>query len=175
MNENKEIWKDVVGYEGLYQVSNNGRVKSLWFGKERILKPMKTIWGYLQVDLNKNGERKGYRVHRLVAQTFLPNPDNLPVVNHKDENKENNKVENLEFCDTKYNINYGTRNQRVAEKLTNGKRSKPIFQYTKTGEFIQEWKSATDVERNLGYSHCHISQCCNEKRKSANGFIWKYK
>ena len=107
--ENNEVWKDVKDYEGLYQISDKGRVKSLWFGKEKILKPGRDTCGYLQVNLSKNGEKKTYQVHRLVAKSFLPNPDNLSEVNHKDENKENNIVENLEFCDRKYNINYGTR------------------------------------------------------------------
>ena len=174
-NENEEVWKDVSGYEGLYQVSDKGRVKSLWFGKERILKPGKLKKGYLQVSLSKNREMKGYKVHRLVCQTFLPNPNNLPEVNHKDEDKTNNKVENLEWCDRKYNNNYGNHNQKVFEKTTNGKLSKPVLQFTKSGEFIQEWKSTMDVKRNLGFDQGHISQCCLGKLKSAYGFIWKYK
>ena len=162
----EEIWCPIKGYEGLYEVSYQGRVKSLKFGKERILKPLRHTSGYLQVNLCKNGEVKHCLVHRLVAQTFIPNPDNLPEVNHKDENKTNNKVSNLEFCDAKYNINYGTRNDRC---------SKPVLQFTKDGEFVKEWKSSTDVERNLGFAQQHISSCCTGKRKSANGFVWKYK
>ena len=170
MNENNEIWKNIEGYEGLYQVSNLGRVKSLRFGKERILKPGNNVQGYLHVILLKNGERKWCSIHRLVAQTFIPNPDNLSDINHKDEVKTNNSVQNLEWCSAKYNCNFGTRNQRISEKT-----SKPVLQFTKDGELIREWKSATDVQRNLGYDNSHISKCCNEKRKSANGFIWKYK
>ena len=170
-----EIWKDIAGYEGLYQVSDKGRVRSLKYGKERILKPRNIGQGYLQVILCKNREMKQYYVHRLTAQTFIHNPNNLPQVNHKDEVKTNNSVENLEWCDRKYNNNYGTRNQRIAEKNTNGKRSKPVIQFTKSGEFIKEYKSLMDVQRNLGYSQGNISGCCNGKRKSANGFFWKYK
>ena len=96
-----EVWKDVFGYEGLYQVSNLGRVKSLKYGKERILKPLKDGGGYIFVHLCKNGERKMYKIHRLVAFTFLTNPQNLSDVNHKDEDKTNNSVQNLEFCDKK--------------------------------------------------------------------------
>lgn len=162
----EEIWCPIKGYEGLYEVSDKGRVRSLKFGKERILKPGRMTKGYLTVGLCKNGEQKMYLVHRLVAKTFIPNPDNLPQVNHKDENKENNSVQNLEWCTDKYNTNYGTRTQRA---------SKPILQYTKSGELVREWKSASDVERNLGYAHQHISSCCTGRYKSAYNFIWKYK
>ena len=165
----EEIWCPIKGFEGLYEVSDKGRVRSLKFGKERILKPGRNT-GYLLVCLYKNGEKKWCKVHRLVAKTFIPNPDNLPEVNHKDEDKENNSVQNLEWCDQKYNINYGTRTQRQAEKC-----SKPVLQYTKDGEFVMEWKSMQDVQRNLNYSQGHISSCCTGKRKSAYGFIWKYK
>ena len=98
----EEIWCPIKGYENIYEVSDKGRVKSLKFGKERILKLGITTDGYLMVKLLKNGEKKNLLVHRLVAQTFIPNPDNLPEVNHKDENKENNSVQNLEWCDRKY-------------------------------------------------------------------------
>ena len=167
---NEEIWCPIKGYEGLYEVSDKGRVRSLKSGKERILKPLRIKTGYLQVQLLKNGEQKMYLVHRLVAQTFTPNPYNLQEVNHKDEDKDNNSVQNLEWCDRKYNINYGNRNQMVSIKL-----SKPILQYTKSGGFIREWKSTYDIERNLGYFHNCISYCCNGKLKSAYGYVWKYK
>ena len=166
MEEKDEVWCPIKGFEGLYEVSDQGRVRSLKFGKERILKPVRTPKGYLQVSLYKNGKMKPIRIHRLVAQTFIPNPDNLPEVNHKDENKENNSVHNLEWCDSKYNNNYGTRTDRC---------SKPVLQFTKSGEFVKEWKSAMDVERNLGYFHNNISYCCTGRYKSAYGFIWKYK
>ena len=163
--KNNEIWKDILGYEGLYQVSNLGRVKSLKYGKEKILKPRKNTKGYLSIKLYKNGLKKTYYVHRLTAQTFIPNPNDLTEINHKDEDKENNRVENLEWCDRKYNNNYGTRTVKC---------SKLVLQFTKTGEFVNEWKSTMDVERNLGYDHSKISACCNGKRKSAYNFIWKY-
>lgn len=166
----EEIWCPIKGYEGVYEVSDKGRVKSLKYGKERILKPIRNLNGYIQVKLRKNGDNKMCCVHRLVAQTFIPNPDNLPEVNHKDENKENNSVQNLEWCDRKYNNNYGTRNQMVSMKL-----SKPILQYTKSGELVREWKSATDVQRTLGYAYQHISNCCTGRYKSAYNFIWKFK
>lgn len=166
----EEIWCPIKGFEGLYEVSDKGRVKSIGYGKERILKPRRNTRGYLRVNIYKNGEQKTYLVHRLVAKTFTPNPHNLPEVNHKDENKENNSVQNLEWCSEKYNSNFGSRNQRIADK-----KSKPVLQYTKSGEFVKEWKSAVDVQRNLKYSQGNISSCCNGKLKSAYGFIWKYK
>ena len=167
---NEEIWCPIKGYEGLYEVSDKGRVKSVGYGKERILKPGRNSRGYLQFCLWKNGEQKMYLVHRLVAQTFIPNPDNLPEVNHKDEDKENNSVQNLEWCDRKYNLNFGTRAQRQSEKC-----SKPVLQYTKSGEFVREWKSIMDVQRNLNYNQSNISKCCTGKCKSAYGFIWRFK
>ena len=166
----EEIWCPINGYEGLYDVSDKGRVRSLKFGKERILKPLRNTCGYLQVCLCKNGEIKQCLVHRIVAQTFNPNPDNLTEVNHKDENKTNNSVQNLEWCDRKYNINYGIRNQIISMKL-----SKPVLQFTKGGKFVKEWKSTIDVERNLGYSHTNIASCCTGKLKYAYNFIWKSK
>ena len=165
-NENEEVWRDIEGYEGLYQVSNLGRVKSLWYGKERILKLGRNIFGYLTVGLHKNEQQKTCKVHRLVAQAFIPNPNNLPDVNHCDEDKTNNSVQNLEFCDAKYNNNYGTRTEKC---------SKPVQQFTKSGEFVKEWKSLHDIERNLGYSSSNISGSCRGARKSAYNFIWKYK
>ena len=118
MNSNsKEIWKEIKGYEGRYQISSLGRVKSLNYnktGKEDILSPG-NIRGYLHVRLSKEGKSKPFQVHRLVALHFIPNPNNYPEVNHKDENKQNNTVDNLEWCDRKYNCNYGTRTQRSSE------------------------------------------------------------
>ena len=165
-----EIWCPIKGYESLYEVSDKGRVKSIGYGKDRILKLLRDRGGYLHVYLYKNGEKKMYLVHRLVAKTFIPNPDNLPEVNHKDEDKTNNSVQNLEWCDRKYNLNFGTRAQRQAEKL-----SKPVLQYTKSGKLVREWKSATDVQRNLGYFQNYISYCCTGRYKSAYNFIWKFK
>ena len=174
-NENEEVWKDISGYEGHYQVSDQGRVKSLKQGKERILKPINDVNGYLRVNLWKNGDKKNYLIHRLVAMTFIPNPQNFTQINHIDEDKSNNNVNNLEWCTAKYNINYGTHNQRSADKRTNGKCSKPVIQFTKDGKIVKEWKSTMDVERNLGYYHSNISACCNGIFNSAYNFVWKYK
>ena len=151
-----EIWHDIEGYKGLYQVSNKGRVKSLKWGKERILRPGINSCGYLKVVLYKNTAAQHRLVHRLVAEVFIPNLENKPQVNHKDENKLNNCVNNLEWTTAKENSNYGTRNERVSRK---------ILQYSKSGEFIREWQSAAEVERVLGIDNSNITKCCKSKFK----------
>lgn len=179
----KEWWRPIKDYEGLYEVSNKGRIKSLEraiirrikgkiYVKERILKPCINRKGYLQVCLSKDGKQKMYRVHRLVAETFIPNPDNLPQVNHKDECKTNNIPENLEWCDNKYNTTYGTARERGAENC-----KKPILQIDpNTDEIIKEWVSAKDVERALGIYNSNICVCLKKgKQKTAGGYKWKYK
>lgn len=175
-----EIWRDIKDYEGLYQVSNWGRVKSLGNGnsknsKVRILKTSKNKCGYLYVVLCKDGKVKTYKVHRLVAEAFIPNPLNLPQVNHKSENKQDNRVENLEWISASGNTNYGTRNRRVSEKMTNGKLSKEVLQYSLDGTFIKEFPSTREIERQLNFDNGFISKNCLGKCKSAYGFIWKYK
>ena len=136
------------------------------------MKPLHHVGNYLFIGLYKNKVGKPFLVHRLVAMAFIPNPDNLPQVNHKDENKSNNHVENLEWCTAKYNSNYGTHNKRVAEKLTNGKLSKKVDQFTLDGEFIRTWPSGIQVTRDLRITN--VCRCCKGKLKSAGGFIWKY-
>lgn len=170
-----EVFKDIDGYESLYQISNYGRVKSLWYGKERINKPTKESNGYLQVQLCKKGKQKKHLIHRLVAQAFINNPDNLPQVNHKNEIKTDNRVENLEWCSVRYNMNYGTINQRRSEKQINGLQSKPVYQYSIDGQFIKEYPSIREIERQLGYASGNISQCCRGEQKTAYGYIWHYK
>ena len=181
-----EIWRDIKGYEGLYQVSNEGRVKSLErrvpngrgytrIVKECIMKQCLDSKGYSQVQLHNDTTKSTKKVHRLVAEAFIDNPDNLPEVNHKDECKTSNVVENLEWCDTKYNINYGTHNERVAKSLTNGVTSKPIIQYDLGGNFIQEYPSMHEAARCLGLKQGGISMCCRGIAKTAYGFVWKYK
>ena len=171
----KEYWKPVVGYEEHYQVSNFGRVKSIKFGKEIILK-QHIRGGYYSVVLSKNGIVKRYSVHRLVAQAFIDNSDNLPQINHKDEDKTNNNVDNLEWCDSEYNNNYGTRNKRVSEKMTNGKLSKPVLQYDLEGNLIREWASACECGRN-GFDTGAVNACCNNKYKfeKYKNCFWKFK
>lgn len=153
--------KDVVGYEGLYAVTSCGKVWS--YRRQKFLKPGVNHKGYLFVNLCKNGKVKCSRVHRLVAEAYIPNQDNLPQVNHKDENKSNNCLQNLEWCDNKYNHNYGTINER---------HKKPILQFTLDGEFVREWPSATDAGKEL---KGHICDCLKGRRKTACNYIWKYK
>ena len=181
-----EIWKDIKGYEGLYQVSNFGNVMTLNYkhtGKMGLMKPYKNKQGYLLVKLYKDEKRKNYKVHRLVAESFLPNPNNFPCVNHKDEDKENNfvgtpekdyKDGNLEWCTHEYNNNYGSHNERVAKANTNGKKSKKVLQLSLDGDLIREWPSVAECSRN-GYDFRNVSACCRGERKSAYGFIWRYK
>ena len=153
--------RDVVGYENLYAVTSCGKIWS--YQKKKFLKPRNSGKGYLKVDLSKNGVHKQYYIHRLVAEAYIPNIENLPQVNHKDENKANNCVNNLEWCDAKYNMNYGTRPEKT---------KKPVLQFTLDGELIREWPSATDVVREIKGHICH---CLKGDRKTALGYIWKYK
>ena len=178
------VWRSPPGYEGLYLVSTTGLVKSLMSNK--ILKPNHMNNGYLSVELFRNKKSKRFLIHRLVAQTFLPNPDNLPYVNHKDENKQNNTIDNLEWCTRSYNVNYGTANERrrthwhatkkvvrvwEENKIKNGK---PVLCYTKKGEFIKRFNSAKEAGAELKTTYSHICDVCNGKRKSAAGYIFKY-
>lgn len=161
-----ETWKDVAGYEGQYQVSNFGRVRSLKYGKVHLLKPGTNGCGYFQVGFRRDGNRKLFLVHRLVAEAFIPNPSNFPFINHKDENPANNAVNNLEWCTAKYNNNYGT---------CKAKRSKAILQFNKSGNLVSEWPSASEAERQTGFARSSISNCCLGKLKSAYGYVWKFK
>lgn len=168
-----EIWKDIEGYEGLYQVSNFGRVKSLNYnhtGKEKLLKQKNDIYGYTMCSLWKNRKRIYKKTHRLVAQAFLPNPNNFPQVNHKNEIKTDNRVENLEWCSAKYNTNFGTHNQRVAKT-----KSLAVSQFSIDGVLIKEWQSAMEIQRKLGFAQSHIWRCCKHRVQTAYGYIWRYK
>lgn len=161
--EKTEFWKDIEGYEGLYQISSFGRVKSLKSRRGvKILRPWYAGEGYLQVALKKNRttKREKFYVHRLVAKAFISNPTNLPQINHKDKNKKNNNVENLEWCDAQYNIEFS--------------KAKQVGQYDLKGNLIKTWKSAYEIERSLGYCRASIWLCCVGKLKKHRGFIWQY-
>lgn len=173
--------KDIEGYEGIYKISNLGNVMSceryVKVGgggtrrvKQRLLKPYKSTGGYLQVNLNNDGEFKPKLIHRLVAIAFIPNPNNLPEVNHKDEDKENNAVENLEWCTPKYNANYGLRNQKMIEN----KRNTSVNQYDKDGNFIKNWRSLSDACEEYEADISSMIRVCKGKQKTCVGYKWKY-
>lgn len=183
------IWKSIKGFNGKYWVSDEGEVRSIdrlveqenRFGsykrliKGQKLQPKKQNRGYLMVGLSQEGKVKSCLVHQLVAQAFIPNPDNLPEINHISEDKTDNRVENLEFCDRKYNINYGTHTQRVTQKLINGKTSKSIIQFDLNGNFVAEYPSLMEAERQTGCFESSICACCKGKRKTSSGYKWEYK
>ena len=176
-----EIYKPIQGFPN-YQVSNLGNIKSINYrhtNKEKVLNPT-LCNSYYNVQLyNENGLKK-CNIHRLVAEAFIPNPNNYPVVNHKDENKANNMVwvnedgsidydkSNLEWCSQKYNCNYGKRNEKIGNRVR-----KKITQYSKKGEKIKEWRSLTDASKTLNISLSDISLCCSGKLKSAGGYKWE--
>jgi hypothetical protein len=162
-----EIWKDIPDYEGLYQASNLGRIKSLeriaknnHKIKEKILKPQNNKNGYLSVNLYKNNKMKRKLIHRLVALTFIKNVNNYLYINHKDKNKNNNCLKNLEWCTQSYNVIYS--------------KGRKINQYDKNNNFIKTWDSIADVKRILNIDNSLIVRCCKGIKKSAGGFKWKY-
>lgn len=187
----EEEWRDIKDYEGLYQVSNLGRVKSLNYkhtGREKILKSLVDKDGYQRVILCKNGYIKNYFVHRLEYEAFYGEIPKGMQVNHINEIKTDNRVVNLNLMTPKENSNWGTRTKRVAEKRKGKKHteeaknkiseanSKSVLQIDiKTNEIIKEFSSTREVQRQLGYNHGNISNCCNGKYKTCGGFKWQYK
>ena len=175
----RELWKDIDGYEGLYQISNLGNVKSVQRIvtrgtnfipiNERILKTGDND-GYKYVSLSKSGKSKTVWIHRLVAIAFIPNPNKLPCVNHIDENTHNNCVTNLEWCTHSYNNSYN----EIRIKSSIPKR-KPVLQYSKDGKFIKEWTHAREAAESLGINKRAIYGCCKGRSKTSGGFIWKRK
>lgn len=193
----KEIWRDIKGYEGLYQVSNLGRVRSVdryvkhWRGgllkrKSQPLSLNYDSYGYIIVGLGKNGKNTTKKVHRLVGITFPDlvdwtedakgKPFEEIVINHKDQNKSNNCVDNLEWCTVDYNNKYGDRLENVSKhRINNPLICKPVIQYTLDMEFVAEFPSAAEAERQTGIKHTSISSVCRGIYKQANGYIWKFK
>ena len=186
-----EIWKTAVYdgeiYEGLYKVSNLGRILNLNYrntGRAELMKPVDNGYGYFQVGLRKNGECKKCYVHRLIAETFLENPENKPEVNHKIEGDEGKKINmvifnedgtinkektTIEWVTREENNNYATRNERAAKAM-----SKPVLQLSLSGELIREWESTMECERN-GFNHQHVAACCRGEKPQYKGFRWEYK
>lgn len=161
----EEIWKPVAvkGFESKYEISNLGRVKSIGTYntcKRGIMTPMVDRCGYEHVQLYNNGMEKDVSVHRLVALTFIPNPNGFGYVNHKDENTRNNSVDNLEWCTNSYNLAYSV--------------GKSVKQYSKEGILIKVFNTIADASRELKIPTTNISKCCKGLRKSAGNFIWKY-
>lgn len=183
-----EVWKDIPGYEGLYQISSLGQVKCLeriyYCGdkhskriqEEIILKPT-SVKGYVRLSLSNNGKRSSFLIHRLVAESFIPIPDSLKhlvgtrrlQVNHKDENLLNNTVDNLEWCTASYNVNYGKRNEKAASKNKNGKKSKAVI-CLETGEIFP---SQAEIRRQFGFCQSDISSCC-KRRGTSHGYSWRF-
>ena len=186
-------WREIDGFPN-YMVSNTGEIKSLNYnktGREKILIPHKLSNGYLGINLYDDNKRSCYLlIHRLVAQAFLPNPNGYSIINHKDENRSNNSVNNLEWCSYKYNLNYGNRNSKLSNSLTNNPFfSIPVLQYSKTREFLKEFPSIAEAARtinngNIKAAVTNILKCCKGvadtqfgivRRKTAYGYIWKFK
>ena len=168
-----EVFLSVPGYEGYYEVSNLGNIKSLRSGK--LLKQASNKDGYKLVCLAKDGKSRTFNVHRLVAMAFLPNPENLPEVNHKDETHDNNCVENLEWCSRTYNRNYGTYRERMSKSLKEaGTNNKSVSAYDKTGVYVKSYDSITEAEKELGLGKSSISQALRGKQKTSGGYVWKY-
>lgn len=175
-----EVWKDVVGYEEYYQVSNLGRYRSKdrqTFGrnktkrtvKGKILKATAGANGYLSARFCVKGNRKMILLHRVVAMAFLSNPNSLPEVNHKDEDITNNCVDNLEWCTSAYNANYGTRNEKLAEI-----HRKPVNQLDMNGELIKRWRCAKDACDYLRIDRSGVMRVCKGRRKAYKGYRWEY-
>lgn len=179
-----EVWKDVRGYEGLYEVSNFGNVRSLNWRNEGIVRNLylkRHNRGYLQVELANGNKKQMFLVHRLVAQAFIPNPYALPQINHIDEDKHNNSADNLEWCTQ-------SQNMKAFQKTHNGCRAvKPrgnskqslrnkykIQQLTIDGKLVNTWDFAFEAKRKFNYNTTSIWECCEGKRKSAYGYKWQY-
>lgn len=165
-----EEWKDIIGYEGLYQISNLGRVRN---SKGQILTGYTNNKGYQMVHLQVNNTNKLYSIHRLVAIHFIDNPDNLPCVNHINEIKIDNRADNLEWCTHRYNVNYGTRNKRVSKtKRNNTYNTKAV----RCVELRKTFPSTREASRKTGIDCSQISAVCNHKKnyKTAGGYHWHY-
>ena len=164
-----EIWKDIPGYEGLYQVSNLGQVRTLNYRKSR--KPKILLCevdpkGYKRIQLSKGGKGTHYLIHRLVAICFIENPENLPIINHKDEDPSNNRIDNLEWCSIQYNNNYN-------RKYINTK-SKKVNCFDLQGNLVKTYNSMNEAETQDGFTHGAIAKVCRGERKTHHGYRFEY-
>lgn len=167
-----QIWKDIEGYKGHYQISNYGNVRSL--KKDAFLMKGGYLKGYKIISLWKNGTGKMFRVHRLVAAAFIPNPENKPCIDHIDGNRTNNHADNLRWVTAKENSNnYNAPNTYKGKKINKG--GKAVLQYDLEGNFIKEWVTTMEIQRQLNYHRSNISNCCNGLVKTAYNYIWRYK
>lgn len=162
------IWKDIPGYEGLYRVNQWGEIYSLYTNK--ILKYSISQDGYKQYNLHKNKKNYIMTAHKAVALAFIPNPENLPLINHKDEDKQNCYYENLEWCDHSYNNTYNNRHIKIARQC-----SYITYQYNDKGELVAEYESSRAAGRMNGLSDGSICMCCNEELYTYKNFVWSYK
>ena len=160
----KEIWKN---FEKNYAISNLGNIKNI--KTNRVLKIRPNHNGYLKTNISIKGKLKTVFPHRLVAEAFISNSDNYPIVNHKDENKQNNCVDNLEWCTNEYNIKYGTAQERRVQK-----QRKVVYKYNLNDEFIERYNSTVEASKSVNGTSGGIVRVCNGQRKTYKGYIWKY-
>ena len=179
----QEIWKGIVGYEERYEVSNLGNVRSMNYrnsGHQKNIVPKVNNCGRLWVEIWEGGKSKPMLVHRLVAEAFIPNPNNYPQINHKDENPKNNRVDNLEWCTGSYNIQYyfdrhpNAARERRSTPRYNRKLDRKVIQKDKDGNVIKVWPDCRTICVEMNYNQWSISQCCEGKRHTAYGFRWQY-
>ena len=167
----EEEWCDIAGYEGKYQVSNKGNVRT--FQKYRcMLLKQKNTQGYMSVVLWNNNKRKDVKVHRIVAEAFIPNPNNYPVINHKDENPSNNCVDNLEWCTQQYNVTYGS---AIQKRIRSNSKVKPVVMLNIDGVVEMEFESSADAARYVGGNSSNVWAVCNKRAKTYKGKVFVYK
>lgn len=172
----KEEWRDVENYEGKYQISNLGRLRSFARSVEPLIfAPHYDKDGYIMYGLRRNGKIYTKKAHRLVASAFIPNKDNLPQINHIDEDKTNNRVSNLEWCSHLYNNRYGTKRQRISfYAMYQGHSLRKVRQYTKDGLFVKEHISSRMAERETNIKHQNIIETCRGGQTQSGGYLWCY-